>query len=100
MYVDGKSVLFSTVRLKWGLRYLPLQKAGIGVPPTPKSYACDETNVEQQEHAANVGYVCGLQRTLVIAMAPMFWLNDVIPVPVPNIPASTQPTPSIAIPSK
>jgi len=38
-------------------------------------------------------------RTLVAAMAAMFVLKDVIPVPLPNTPAKTQPTPSIVIPS-
>ena len=38
--------------------------------------------------------------TLVIPMAPIFSLYDVVPLPDPHIPASTQPRPSTRIPAK
>ena len=39
-------------------------------------------------------------RTLVIPIAPTFSLYDVVPVPVPQKPARTQPIPSTVIPAK
>ena len=36
--------------------------------------------------------------TFVIPRAPMFSLNDVVPLPLPQAPANKQPIPSIPIP--
>lgn len=40
-----------------------------------------------------------ISRTPVTLMVPMFWLNDVMPFPDPNIPEITQPIPSTPIPA-
>ena len=41
-----------------------------------------------------------MQLTLVTAMMAILLLNVVIGIPLPNMPANTQPTPSVAIPSQ